>query len=442
MNNEWNVQSFLDQLRSAQPQPRTNEQKSPTLEKTYLNIPENLGRYQIFPMISTVTGMPFEYLYRTKEVNIITGKNQDGSDRYSWHKLLPLNAYNFIDNTGRLVSSLTQAEHDLLQSAYGVFDRMWEIVPENQRKDICRVKNYTVGNAYVINKFGLKDNTKPLRSNFSTLLVCTSKDFANAINKDIEMQMINYGNDPSWLGEIYNRNTEGRSGWLIFNISNASNGIGFSVSATHTPNLPKAATEGIKISEEDAELMKDPIRTFLGWQAGSEKLFNEKLINSIIEEMNKIIARYSNSAAYVNVSQVAKATQDTAQAASSAPQPTMDPMMAAMSNKSVDPHTQQVLSPEQMSSRNTEPLVTPPAAQFDPMAGVPNNYGYNQFQQPTQPQQAYQQPQFAQTNVAYTQPAFSQSAIPNPMPMGSGQAVGNDNPFENAEENPYNQVQR
>ena len=28
MNNEWNVQNFLNQLRNAQPQPRTNEPKN------------------------------------------------------------------------------------------------------------------------------------------------------------------------------------------------------------------------------------------------------------------------------------------------------------------------------------------------------------------------------------------------------------------------------
>ena len=429
MNNEWNVQNFLNQLRNAQPQPRTNEPKAPQLERTYLSRPENLGRYQIFPMISTVTGMPFEYLYKTKEVNIVIGQNQDGTDRTSWYKLLPLSAYNFIDNTGRLVSSLTQAEADLLSSAYGVFDRMWEVVPENSRKDICRVKNYTIGNAYVINKYGLKDNQKPVKSGFSTLLVCTSKDFANAINKDIEMQMINHGDDPAWLGEIYNRKLEGRSGWLIFNITNAANGIGFSVSASHTSGLPAAATDGIKIPEEDAELMKDPIKTFLGFQAGQDKLFNEKIITSTIEEMNRVIAKYSNSAVYANPAQAMAATQSTAQAVVPPVAPTNDPMMASMA-QNIAPQQTVVQTPEQMSKSNNDPFSTPPASQFDPMAGVPNNYG--QFQgQPQMAQPQFQQspnPQFGGANVGYTQPAFAQNAagaqptsVPNPFETGSNQ---------------------
>lgn len=406
MSEQWNVQNFLNQLKSAQPQPRSNEPKGPVLEKTYLSFTENLGRYQIFPVISTVTGMPFEYLYRTREICVVSDqKNQDGSDRKSWHRLLPLSAYDFIDSTGRRVSALTQAEQDLLQSAYGVFDRMWEVVPEAMRKDICRLKNYTVGNAYVINKYGLKDNNKPARSGFSTLLVCTSKDFANAINKDIEMQMINHGNDASWLGEIYNRLPKGRTGWLIFSISVAPNGIGYSVNASHTSSLSPAAVEGLEISPEDMELMQDPIRTFLGWQAGPEgKLFNEPLITSTIEEMNKIIAKFSNSAAYANPMMAAAATQSTAQAAAYQPAPTMDPMMASMAAQNVAPQQTMVQTPAQMAQANDNPFVNPPAAQFDPMAGVPNNYG----QQPS----GYQQPSFAQQASAPVENPFL-NANPN-----------------------------
>lgn len=427
MSNEWNVQAFLNQLRSAQPQPKSNEPRPQLIESTYLNIPGNLGRYQIFPVNSLVTNNPFEFLYRTKEVSIATGsKNQDGTDRYSWHKLLPSCAYDFYDaNTDRIVSSLTQSEYDLLQSAHGVFDHMWEVIPEDQRKDYCRIKNYTVGFAYVINKFGLKDQTKPLRSGFSTLLVCTSKNFANALNKDIDLQQINHG-DPQnpenrkWLSEIYNRKSSGRTGWLIFTIAGASNGIGFDISASHTSGLNPSVTENLVIPEDQLELMKDPIRSFLGWQAGQDKLFNEQLIIKTIEKMNSIIAKFSNSAVYANPSQVAQATEHTA-----APNPgnmpvTNDPMMAAMNPAAP------TFNKEQVAQANTDPFMTPPAAQFDPMAGVPNNYG--QFQQVAQPQPTvttgYQQPQFA--GAAYTQPQFAQQ-------------VQTPNPFDTAQPNAYSQ---
>lgn len=426
--NEWNVQAFLSQLKSAQPQPKS-ENRSQVIETTYLNIPANLGKYQIFPINSVVTNNPFEFLYRTQEVSIATGKNQDGTDRYSWHKLLPVCAYDFYDEgTGRIVSSLTQSEKDLLASAHAVFDHMWEVIPEEQRKDYCRIKNYTIGFAYVINKFGLKDQVKPVRSNFCTLLVCTSKDFANALNKDIDLQQTNHGDaqnpeNRKWLAEIYNRKASNRSGWLIFTISGASTGIGFSVSATHTSGLKPEITDGINIPEDQLELMQDPVRAFLGWQAGQDKLFNEQLILKTIEKMNSIIAKFSNSAMYANPMQAAKATEYTAQLSQPAPM-TNDPMMAAM-NGQMQTNT---LSQAQVSQANNDPFMTPPAAQFDPMAGVPNNYG--QFQQAPQQQTnpmagAYQQPQFA--NSAYTQPQFAQGVNPGV------------NPFESAQPNAYSQ---
>lgn len=384
MSNEWNAQAFLESLRNAQSQPRSTEQQVPQLRKTYLTVPDNFGRYQIFPMLSTTTGMPFEYLYKTREVNIVVGKKQDGTDRSTWFKLLPVTAYNTRDFTGNPVSELSESELRLLESAHGVFDRLMEVVPDAQRKNICRVKNYTVGNAYVIHKYSARDIQKPTESGFSSLLICTSKDFANAINKDIDMQMINHGNDPSWLSEIYNRKLEGRTGWLIFNIGPASNGIGYSVNAAHTTGIQASVSGSIKIPESDAELMQDPIRTFLGRQAGEDRLFNGEVIQKVIDEMNMLISKFSNSAAYVNMSAAAQATNNAAQQ-----------VMAY--GKTNDPMLQGNMSdPSHVAAMNNNPYVNPPSAQFDPMAGVPSGY---------------------------VQPSFAQNAVPNP--------------FETAQPNPF-----
>jgi hypothetical protein len=417
MNNDWNVQGFLEQLTKAQ-NSSTVKNEQPKLSRTYLSINENLGKYQIFPMTSTVTGMPFEYLYRTKEVNMPTGSTDpNGKARTAWYKLLPLCAYDFVDSTGRRVSSLTQSERELLESAYGVFDRMWAVIPEEQRKDICRVKNYTIGNAYVINKYKL-DNTVD-KSGYCTLLICTSKDFASAIKKDIEMQMITFGSDPSWLGQIYNRQLENRTGWLIFSITvNQTTRIGFSVSANHTCNIPTSMTAGLKISAEDAELMKDPIRTFLGWQAGETKLFNEQVITSIIEEMNRTIAKYSNSAVYANPAAAVQATVATAQSVQAAP--TNDPMLAGMNA----PQQNVVMNAAQMGQVNNDPFVTPPAAQVDPITGMPANYAGFQAQPQVAPQQVA-------ANLGYQAPAFAQNAqAAQPQPI---------NPFDVTAPNGYTQ---
>lgn len=428
MDNNWNVQDFLDQLRSAQPQ-SSSESESKSLDRTYITA--NLGKYQIFPMISTTTRMPFEYLYRTREVNI-TSKKADGSEYSTWHKLLPECAYDFCSD-GRRVSSLTQAEKDLLNAAYGVFDRMYNVVPESQRKGFCRYKNYIIGHAHVINYYEVSNNNKPSKSNYDTLLVCTSKDFANAISKDIDIQLINQNNDPSFLNQVYNRQLTGRTGWLIFTIQRAANGIGFSASANHTVNLGSISGD-LTISEEAAELMKDPVRTFLGRQAGEDKLFNADFINTTISEMAAIIAKYEHSAIYVDKESVARSTVAQAQAASPKVAPTNDPMIAAAQAHSQPRAT---LNQEQQLAANNNPFQTPPAAQYDPMSGIQMNQVTqnptmgNPFNPPVNPANQYLQPTYQPMPVdpkdqpQYVQPQFVQNA-----PV---------NPFDTAAANPYKQ---
>lgn len=65
----FDITNFLAGLQNAQPKPReTNfEQKPKVLEKVYLSVPDNLGKYQVFPMNSVVTGFPFVYMNRTRE---------------------------------------------------------------------------------------------------------------------------------------------------------------------------------------------------------------------------------------------------------------------------------------------------------------------------------------------------------------------------------------
>lgn len=392
----WNVQTFLDTLKAAQSRPKSNEPKGPSLRKVYLCVPENLGRYMIWPMNSTVTGMPFEYLYRTREVNIPEKNSENPYNR--WYKLLPTSAYRFVDNSGRLVSSLTSAQVNLLESAHGIFDQLFSLMPEQNRKDVCRYKNYAIGNAYVINRYGA-DPLKPVESKFSALLVCSSKDFARAIDSDVDLQMINHRNDPSWTSEVYNRQVTGRTGWLMFTVNNAPTGIGFVCSASHCTNMP-ADNENV-IPEADVALMEDPIRNFLGWQAGdAPNNFNEAVITRAIEEMNMMIAKLSSPSVSYSVNPQTQPVP--------APTPmTNDPMLGQ-----VMPQEAPMLNPGAM---NPNPFMTPPSAQLDPMTQV------------AQPQAQPQPQAFAN---GYQQPAFAQQA----------QAVNPQvNPFDSFQANPYKQ---
>lgn len=415
MNGNWNVQMFLSTLKEAQAKTQRSDNDRKTLRKLYTCIPDNLGKYQIWPMISTRTGLPFEYLYRTREFNI-PEIGSDGSTRNRWHKLLPISGYNIIDSSNRLVPGLTQAQMDLLQSAYAIFDQLFEMTPEYNRKDLCRYKNYVVGNAYVLNRYGEKEAVKPVESKFSALLVCTSKNFSEAIAGDISLQMINRNNDSSWLSEVYNRNLTGRTGCLMFTVNKDSNGIGFKISASHAVGL--APDNSNAISEEDAKMMEDPILNFLGWQAGegSPVGFNEPLINRIIEQMSLTISKIGSPAFSADPNMVANNTNAAAIGQAMPINPTNDPMLANMNQAQVDPN--------RIVDNNSNPFVNPPAAQFDPLTQVPNP-----GQQPNVNQQMYQQPAFAQAAAQMMSPQQAQ---------GAPQSYPN-NPFDSFQSNPYKQ---
>ena len=109
-----NVEQFLKQLGQQSPTKsgKTFEKKR-TIEKLYVNIPQNFGRYMIFPMDSVITDNPFAVLKGTREINV-PRKNisSDGQETVynAWIKILPAEAYQMKDMTGRVVSSLTAAD--------------------------------------------------------------------------------------------------------------------------------------------------------------------------------------------------------------------------------------------------------------------------------------------------------------------------------------------
>lgn len=430
-NGNFDVTNFLAGLQSAQPKPRdfSQEQKPKVLESIYLSVPENLGKYQVFPMNSTVTGLPFVYMNRTREFYMerrFVNRDPSKDKLYAWYKLLPHSAYQFMDSTGRLVSSLTQAESDLLTKAHSVFDNLSKVLEAaGKNKGLVRYKNYTIFNAKCINKYKVSDITKPERSNFAALFVCTARDFANAVQTNINDSQFRFGGNNDWVSQVYNRELTNRTGWLVFTINKASNNIGYVVTASHDANLPSSATDGMIITQEEADAMQDPVKNFLRWQAGEQdNLFNSQLIQEVIDEMTKLTIQYQSIGSTVNMGMVAAATQATAQASIVTPKTqqvnTIDPMVAAYQQTNVAPQQSSVQSPEQIAANNTNPFVNPPAAQMDPVNQVPVNMG--------------QQPQ--QENP-YIQPSFAKQFNPQGQPQQP--QMDQSNPFLNAAANPYKQ---
>lgn len=393
----FNVADFLKTLESSKPQSFNANQQGNQLEKVYLNFPDNYGKYQIFPMNSTVTGFPFVSLPNTREVKVHHQSTMaDGTvNSYdTWIKLLPAEAY-VMWSEGRLVSSLTKDESDLLKTAQALWEQLFEEIGGNQKTpdgrnkatDYLRRRYYTVFNAKCINKWSLSDPRTPERTNFAALFVCTAKGFSTAISDNIEDGKITHGGDITWLNQIYNRELDHRQGYLIFSIAlNAGGKIGYTITATHESDRGQYLTN-YGITPEEAELMQDPVETFLGWQArkeGDGRLFNRPLIESTIDSMTRELAavRMAKSTG-ASIEDAIKSTQETAmmntQAAPGPVQTTVDPMLqqahaAAMGG-------QQIVNPQAVMDNNGTPFVNPPAAQIDPVTQTPVNSNYQQ--QPT-----------------------------------------------------------
>jgi len=391
MSNNFNVQDFLKTLENNKPQAINTQYRDRLLEKVYLNFPDNYGKYQIFPMNSTVTGFPFIQLPDTREVKIHRLINlQDGSQQVSepWIKILPDEAYVMLTPDGRLTSSLTGEEAQLLGTARALWDQLFEEMGGNQKttdgsmnkaKEYLRKRQYTIFNAKCLNKWSLSDPRNPERQNFAGLFVCTAKGFSQAISDNIEDGKISHGGDIEWLNQIYNRDLEHRQGYLIFSIAmNQGGKIGYTVTATHESDKGQYL-QGYGVTPEEADLMQDPVETFLGWQAGKEgngRLFNRKLIQETIDFMSQELAavRMAKSTG-MNIEDAIKNT--TAAAVVGQPQgapASTDPMLQAQTVG----QPQGMTNPQAVTTGNTTPFQNPPAAQIDPVSQTPINPGFSQ----------------------------------------------------------------
>lgn len=408
-----NVESFMKNLsaQTAPVQKGSFKPKERTLEKISLNFEGHFGMYQILPVNSLINDQPFVTLFGTREI-CVPRKNtaQDGTDSTytAWIKLLPKDAYQFLDLNGRVTSSLTAEEDQLLTEAYTVFDQLFNEIDArnniNISRDLLRKRNYTIFNAYCCNFWGVNKDTgkvdirNPQRSKFSGLFVSTAKGFINAVEEDINATSIDAGGGLQWLEQIYNRQASGRTGYMNFTISrNTSVGMGYAVNVTHKHDVPAALTQ-YSIDEESLALMSCPVYNFLGWQASREdeetpiqnrRLFNAPLIKEAILYMTKQLAavRVAKDAGQ-SIEDAIKATSESvAMEGNSSYIPknaTNDPMLQPQA-----PEQPNGISREEIMARNTEPYQTPASAKIDPITGS--------FEQPRPQESGFTSP-FGGTN--------------------------------------------
>jgi len=415
------VEDFMSKL-SAQTMPAGKQkefkEKKRMIEKISLNFEGNFGRYQVLPMDNVVTDYPFVSLRNTREICIPKKMTaQDGTENVfnSWIKIIPAEAYLMKDMTGRVVSSLTAEEEQLLGEANTLFDQLFDECGAkedmNMQRTLARKRNYTIFHAYCLNKWGFDNNRAPERSNFSGLFVCTASGFTQSVSDNVSERTLMNGGDPSFLKSIYSRQLSGRDGFMMFSISRnkAGGAKGYSISVSHEAGKASMLSN-VAIPEDDAKLMIDPLANFLGWQAKKEedgvpaesrRLFNAPLIKSAINYMTEQLA--SIRMAKANGTSLEEAIQKTNELTLStenteATPKTNDPMLAEMQQTAPSVNAQQVIE------QNTNPFATPAAGHFDPITGAPVGA---------------QQTQAAQT-TPFTQPSFanfSQTATPD---SGSG----------------------
>lgn len=414
------LDDFLARLAANAPKEKedfTKTQNNRSLEKVYLNFPGNFGRYQVFPMTSVVTDDPFIYLEKTREICIprkyLDDKGQEVP--YSqWVKILPKSAYMMKDMTGRVVSSLTALDEQILNQVYMLWDQLWnELDARNSleiQKNLIRKRNYTIFHAMCLNKWEPNESRNPSRQNFSALFVCTAKGFVNCVMDNIDEKSLMNGGDKSWVFDIYNRQLSGRTGFLMFSINTKKDGsAGFAVTTTH--EVGNNSFSSISINEEDAALMSDPIQSFLGNQAyrddqspvGSKRLFNQSLMQEAIQYISEQLAavRAAKAMGEVDLKDVIKKTSDAALAkvVVKPRQQTNDPVLAAASGNNETMGGSGVVNPEAIRTENTNPFSSAPVYHSDPVTGAPvdgNNSG-----------PAWGNSGFGQGSAPFTAPSFA-----------------------------------
>ena len=375
-------------------QPRVNTK---SVEKISLNFPGNFGRYQILPLDSVVTDYPYVTLFNTREIAIPRKQvSADGTETpyQAWIKLLPKEGYQMKDMTGRVVSSLTAEEEQLLGEAHTLFDNLYtEVDARNNlqmQKDLCRKRNYTLFHAMCLNKWDFEDSRAPKRQNFCGLFVCTAKGFMQAVEDNINERTLMNGGDASWLPGIYNRELTGRDGFVMFSISKSKTSAGYTCTVSHETGRSQMLS-GVTIPAEDAEMMKDPVYTFLGWQAnreegvedGQRRLFNANLIKEAIAFMTQQLAAVRMAKQNdQSIDTAIKNTNDLVLKSITVSQPkTNDPMLASAQAAAPQVNAAKVVE------NNTAPFSTPPASHLDPITGAPVAPSATPgFGQPAQPQ--------------------------------------------------------
>lgn len=375
----FNISSFLSNLEKNQPKASGFKAKSDVkIEKVYLSHPDWQGKYQILPVISAENGQPFAFLQKVREIKLnrkITLANGEEKESTPWMKILPAEAYTMQSPDGQIVSSLTASDEELLRKVQSSFDILYDELGGNSKErnpdlnktiGYMRRRNYSLFYGRCINHWTAADPRNPKHQNFSALFVCSAKGFPEVIQSNMNDAVIQYGDPTEWGGQVYSRESTGRTGFLLFSVNLGVGGqVGYTLTAQHVIGNAQVASH--VIPTEEIELMHDPIEGFLGWQADRRepgRLFNRALMEELLATINSQIAA-ARAAKGVNPSVAAQMTSGVAMAQQPQNIPgSVDPMLAGQMAGGMT-------NPGAVMMENQNPYQTPPAAQIDPISQQP-----------------------------------------------------------------------
>lgn len=387
MDNTVSRNPFLDILRKKSMMTTPTKQvQTKSLEKLYLSVPTNFGKYRVipFPNVLDENGFPYDLYLDTKEINIPKEYEKDGVKKLNdrWIHILPKEAFKMKDSTGRIVSSLSAADENLIDQAHRVWRELYgemggfkkQADRSQQEKDrlkvTIRTKNYTIFNAFCIDK--LENGGRSVtRQNFSCVFIVPAKGFINTLEKNIDDTTM-VQEDISWTDKIYNNNESSRGGYVMFSCAlGTGTAIGYDCSVTHV-----IKPHEFELSEEELTgLRRSPLENFLSWQAKREDnvdpcqrhLFNPDLYKEAIDYMtNKLAYIRTNGTVNMTVSQAQNITNSAAMGNQPVMQGTVDPMLGSNTSG---------VNMNNVVANNNDPFKNPPVAHVDPLTGAPLDMG-------------------------------------------------------------------
>lgn len=382
-------------------------QTPPTaVKKVYLTHAETLGRYLILPVPSLVGNRPFTLLHGTREVRMPFAM-KSGDNYESWVKVLAPENYQHVDQqTGQVVSSLTEGDVALLREINSAWEELYLALGGRDNwfeiAKVIRRKNYTLFHAQTLGFWKGGSPREHIKLNESNLFIVTAKNFTEAISEGIDTFRTTcdnplYAEDSSdWISQVHNRELTGRTGYLFITV--LKDNPGFKSSAAYTVDSDKYVHESI--SEADMKDMANPLEQFLGWQgrgdryesdapAESRNLFNRELMIKVRDFLvgQLAMAQAGQIGAGTTAAQAATNSLVHEQPIERKVAPSMftqDPVLREMASQQQQVNTAPqatmmpnnanvATNPEEIRERNTNPFQTPPAAHLDPIQGTPFN---------------------------------------------------------------------